>query len=71
MLEPIVYIDHSDIREGKLPEVRARVHELVEFVGAQEPQLLAYGVFIDEEGGDMTEWSRFIRTLRPWSSIWR
>jgi hypothetical protein len=54
MLEPIVYIDHSDIREGKLQEVRARVHELVEFVDAQEPQLLAYGAFIDEEGGSMT-----------------
>ena len=54
MLEPIVYIDHSDIREGKLQEVRARVHELVEFVDVQEPQLLAYGAFIDEEGGSMT-----------------
>jgi hypothetical protein len=54
MLEPIVYIDHSDIREGELQEVRARVHELVGFVDAQEPQLLAYGVFIDEEGGGMT-----------------
>jgi len=54
MLEPIVYIDHSDIREGKLKEVKARVDELVEFVDAQEPQLLAYGVFIDEEGGGMT-----------------
>ena len=54
MLEPIVYIDHSDIREGKLEEVKARVDELVEFVDAQEPQLLAYGVFIDEERGGMT-----------------
>jgi hypothetical protein len=51
ILDSIVYIDHSDIREGKLQEVKARIHELVEFVDAHEPQLLAYGVYIDEEGG--------------------
>jgi hypothetical protein len=53
-LDPIVYIDHSDIREGKLQEVRARIAELVEFVEAREPQLLAYGVYLDTEGCGMT-----------------
>ena len=53
-MEPIVYIDHSDIREGKLQEVKARIHELVEFVDAHEPQLLAYGVYVDEEGEALT-----------------
>ena len=54
MSELIVYIDHSDIREGRLPEVRAGIQELADFVDTHEPQLLAYGFYIDEEGMRMT-----------------
>jgi hypothetical protein len=54
MSEPIVYIDHSHIREGKLTEVMTGVQELVEFVETHEPQLLAYGFYIDEPGSRMT-----------------
>lgn len=54
MSYPIVYIDRSDIREGKLEDVRAALPELVEFVDAHEPRLLAYGFYIDEEGSGMT-----------------
>lgn len=54
MSEPIVYIDHSNIREGKLTEVMAGVQELVDFVDTHEPQLLAYGFYIDEPGMRMT-----------------
>jgi hypothetical protein len=54
MSEPIVYIDHSHIREGKLTEVMAGVQELVDFVDSHEPQLLAYGFYIDEPAMRMT-----------------
>ncbi len=54
MSDPIVYIDRSDIREGKLEEVRSGIHDLVEFVDAREPQLLAYGFYIDEKGTGLT-----------------
>lgn len=54
MSDPVVYIDHSDIREGKVQEVRAGVSELVEFVETREPQLIAYGFYIDETGSAMT-----------------
>lgn len=54
MSDPIVYIDRSDIREGKLEEVRAGISELVEFVETHEPQLIAYGFYIDEMGSGMT-----------------
>jgi hypothetical protein len=54
MLNPIVYIDHSDIREGKLREVMARIDDLVEFVETREPQLLSYSVYVDKEGRGMT-----------------
>jgi hypothetical protein len=51
--EPIVYIDHSDIREGSLDELKAGVQRLVEFIETREPQLIAYGFYIDENAGNM------------------
>jgi hypothetical protein len=52
--EPIVYIDRSDIRDGSLDELKAGVQLLVDFIGAREPQLIAYGFYIDEEAAKMT-----------------
>jgi hypothetical protein len=52
--EPIVYIDHSDIREGALEELKAGVQRLVEFIEAREPHLITYGFYIDENAGKMT-----------------
>ena len=52
--EPIVYIDHSDIRGGSLEELKAGVQRLVDFIEAREPQLIAYGFYIDEGAGKMT-----------------
>jgi hypothetical protein len=52
--EPIVYIDHSDVREGSLEELRAGVRRLVDFIDAREPQLIAYGFYIDEAASKMT-----------------
>jgi hypothetical protein len=54
MSEPIVYIDHSEILDGKLEELREAIDELVEFVEADEPQLISYGFVINEEGLRMT-----------------
>src|ERR1043166_3009853 len=52
--EPIVYIDHSDIRDGAIEELRAGVRRLVRFIEAREPQLIAYGFYIEEGAGKMT-----------------
>jgi len=52
--EPIVYIDHSDIKEGAVDELKAGVSRLVDFIDAREPQLIAYGFYIDEEAARMT-----------------
>lgn len=49
MPEPIIYIDRSEIRPGKLDEIKPAMDELVEFVEAEEPQLLSYGFFLDED----------------------
>lgn len=52
--EPIVYIDHSDIQEGALEELKAGVRRLVDLIDAREPQLITYGFYIDEEAARMT-----------------
>ena len=52
--EPIVYIDHSDIRKGSLEELKAGVQRLVDFIDAREPQLITYGFYVDQEAAKMT-----------------
>lgn len=52
--EPIVYVDHSDIRAGSLEELKAGVRRLVDFIDAREPQLITYGFYIDEDAARMT-----------------
>jgi hypothetical protein len=52
--EPIVYIDHSDIREGALEELKVGVRRLVDSIDAREPQLITYGFYIDDEAAKMT-----------------
>lgn len=51
---PIVYIDHSQIREDSLDELKAGVKRLVEFIQAREPQLVTYGFYLNEDTGRMT-----------------
>jgi hypothetical protein len=50
----VVYIDRSEIREGRADELRAGVSKLVDFVDAHEPQLIAYAFHVDEKAGEMT-----------------
>lgn len=52
--EHIIYVDHSEIRDGKLEELRTAIHELVEFVETREPQLQGYGFYINEAGTRIT-----------------
>ena len=52
--EPIVYIDHSHIREDSIDELKAGVQRLVEFIDTREPQLITYGFYIDEDAARMT-----------------
>jgi hypothetical protein len=52
--EPIVYIDHSHIREDSIDELKAGIQRLVGFIDAREPQLITYGFYIDEDAARMT-----------------
>ncbi|HYZ92351.1 MAG TPA: hypothetical protein VFA34_08150 [Actinomycetota bacterium] len=54
MSDPIVYVDRSQIRAGKIDEVKAAMKELTEFADANEPQLISYGFFLAEDETRMT-----------------
>ena len=54
MSQPIVYIDTSAIREGKLGELEVAMKDLAAFVEANVPQLISYGFFLDEDRTQMT-----------------
>jgi hypothetical protein len=53
MSEPVIYIDCSEVREGKLEELKTAVHELVELFEANEPRLIACNVYFTEDGTRM------------------
>ena len=52
--EELVYVDSSEILDGKLDQVRMLIHELADFVEANEQTLLAYHVYVDESGKRMS-----------------
>lgn len=54
MTEPILYVDRSDIRPGKLADVRHAMRDLAAFVEAHEPQVIAYRSYLDETESTMT-----------------
>ena len=54
MPRPIVYIDTSNIREGKLEELEAAMQHLAAFVEAKVPQLISYGFFLNQDSTQMT-----------------
>ena len=54
MSEPIIYIDRSDVREGKLAELKLAIKELADFVASNEAQIIAYRVYLNEPGTQMT-----------------
>jgi quinol monooxygenase YgiN len=51
---PIVFVDSSEIHEGKLEELRAAVAELAAFVEANEPDPVSYQVYFSDDGRRMT-----------------
>ena len=54
MPQPIVYVDTSEVRPGRLEELKAAMDDLKTFVEANEPQLLAYHVYFSDNGTRMT-----------------
>jgi quinol monooxygenase YgiN len=50
----IFYIDTSEVRDGALEELKRAIKELVDFVEAEEPRLIAYNVYFSDDGTRMT-----------------
>lgn len=54
MSEHIIIIDSSEIREGKLENLKAAMKDLVKFAEANEPEMIAYNVYLSEDGRQVT-----------------
>jgi quinol monooxygenase YgiN len=54
MSEPIIALDTSLIRVGRLDELKSAVAELVEFVRSNEPRPIVYEVYVDNTESRMT-----------------
>lgn len=54
MSRPLVYVDTSEVREGALEELKTAIGELADFVEKNEPQLISYNVYFNDDGSRMT-----------------
>jgi quinol monooxygenase YgiN len=54
MGDPLIYVDRSEVRPGKVDELRTAIAELAAHVDANEPQLLSYAAFLDPDGEHLT-----------------
>jgi hypothetical protein len=53
-MEPLIYVDRSDIRAGKADELEAAARRLVERVAAGELHALSYGIYFSDDRSRMT-----------------
>jgi hypothetical protein len=53
MSQPLVYVDTSEVRAGKLAQLKAAIKELADFIEENEPQLVSYSVYFSEDGSRM------------------
>jgi len=53
-MQPIVYVDTSAVRHGKLEELKEAMKRLASFVEANAPQVISYGFFLDGSQQEMT-----------------
>jgi hypothetical protein len=51
---PVTYIDRSNVHEGRWEELKAGIDALVAFVDRNQPQMVAYGFYLDEDANQMT-----------------
>ena len=50
----LIYVDTSEVREGAVEELKGAIEKLVEFIDANEPQIVAYSVYLSDDGREMT-----------------
>src|SRR5215211_4494227 len=50
----LIYVDTSHVREGAVEELRGAIKELVGFIAANEPQIVAYCVYLSDDEREMS-----------------
>jgi hypothetical protein len=53
VFEPFIFIATNRLKPGKLDDERARVRGLVDFIAANEPRLIAFNEYANEEGTEV------------------
>ena len=54
MTEPFIFMSVSSVKEGKLDEYRAFSRKMAEIIEANEPRLIAFGTYINDDGTKAT-----------------
>jgi len=54
MRDPIVYVDTSRIRDGKLEDLGVAMKELAAFIEANNPRVISYHFFVDDDATSMS-----------------
>ena len=54
MGEPLIFVFNLALQEGKFDDYRSYADELVEFVETEEPRLIAFEVYANNEGRQVT-----------------
>ena len=54
MSEPFIFISTWRIKEGKLEDLKRFQREFAEVIKANEPQLISFNAFLNEDGTEMT-----------------
>jgi hypothetical protein len=50
---PFIFIATNKLKEGKLEDEKRRVPELSDFIEANEPRLIAFNEYADEDGSEV------------------
>jgi hypothetical protein len=53
-MQPLVYVDTSEVREGALEQLKDAIGRLADFVEENERQLISYSAFFSEDGRQLT-----------------
>ena len=53
MSGPFIFIASNRLKPGKLDDERARVPALVDFIEANEPRLIAFNEYVNEDGTEV------------------
>ena len=54
MRGPIIVVDSSEIRPGRLEDLKVAIHRMTEFVERNVPDALTYNVYLNRTGTRMT-----------------